>query len=189
MIQGRRAVTISSGPTAVTNAGHHQLLGSCCERCVCKCLQPWSPEQEDKGTAYSKATLAMTCPLHSPLPPSLGVWIWEVQPEHGGKLTGSPAAPCTTVDLHVGMQALRLNPTSPGMNPFSCQHSSSPRQLCRQYFLQAGLFAGRGMPSMLLPPLHMAATQHTVGPIRVRGRQHALGKAKTLISSLHQIRH
>lgn len=88
------------------------------------------------------------------------------------------------------MQALRLNLTSSGMDPSSCQHSTSPRQLCRQYFLQVGLFVGWDMASRAVPlSLHVAATQHTAGPMCVRGRQHALGKAKTLISSFHQIRH
>lgn len=77
------------------------------------------------------------------------------------------------------MQAVRLDPTSSGMDPFSCQHSTSPRQLCRQYFLQAGLFVGGDMPNRAVTHhLYMAATQHTTGPIRVRGRQHTREKPR-----------
>lgn len=159
-----------------------------CGVCVNAC-SPGHLNTRGQGHSLQQGHPGHDLPLHSPLPSSLGVRIWAVQPEHGGKLTGSPAALHTTADLHVGMQALRLDPTSLGMNPFPASTPPAPGNSagstsCRQGSLQAG-----ACPAGLFPPLHMAATQHTAGPIRVRGRQHALGKAKTLISSLHQIRH
>lgn len=120
-----------------------------------------------QSTAFGEATPAMTQPPQSPLPPSPGVQLWEVQPEHGGKPSGmgSPAGPHTTADLFTGMHALGLDPAPLGNGPLLLPALHQPQAtLCRQYFLQAGMCPQEGVP----PSPCAAATLHT--PVRGRRR-------------------